>query len=155
MRRFQPLWCGVGRNTSFDLRAPVRRIAVALGVAFASTAQAQSLPSAQPQDIGLAPEALARIAPTLKATYVDSGKLSGFVMFIARHGKVGYAQAVGSMDVANDVPMRTDGIFRIYSLTKPVIAVAALKLVDAGKLHLDDPVAKFIPGFAATPGVLP
>lgn len=126
-------------------------LAAALAVAFGNVSHAQGLPSARPQDIGLAPEALARIAPTLKATYVDSAKLAGFIMFIARHGKVGYAQAVGSMDVANNVPMRTDGIFRIYSMTKPVIAVAALRLVDAGKLRLDDPVAKFIPGFATTP----
>lgn len=127
-----------------------RRVVIVLGVAAASAAQAQGLPSARPQDIGLAPEALARIAPALTTAYIDSGKLAGFVMFIARHGKVGYAQAVGSMDVANKVPMRTDGVFRIYSMTKPVIAVAALKLVDAGKLRLDDPVAKFIPAFAST-----
>ena len=151
MRAFRRPWCAVGLNTSLDLCAPFRRIIVVLGVASAGIAHAQGLPTARPQEIGLAPEALARIAPTLKATYFDSGKLAGFVMFIARHGKVGYAQAVGSMDIANNVPMRTDGIFRIYSMTKPVIAVAALKLVDAGKLRLDDPVAKFIPGFATTP----
>lgn len=126
----------------------LRRITVALGVLSASIAHAQGLPSAHPQDIGLAPEALARIAPTLQATYVDSGKLAGFVMIIARHGKVGYAQAVGSMDIANKVPMRTDAVFRLYSLTKPVIAAAVMKLIDAGKVRLDDPVAKFIPGFA-------
>ena len=118
-----------------------------LSVASASLAPAQGLPSARPQDIGLAPGALARIAPTMQ-TYVDSGKLAGMVMFIARHGKVGYAQAIGNMDVERKVPMRTDGVFRIYSMTKPVIAVAVMKLADAGKLRLNDPVAKFIPAFA-------
>jgi CubicO group peptidase (beta-lactamase class C family) len=151
MRAFHRAWCAVGQNTSFHLRASFRRITVAIGVVSASIAHAQGLPSARPQDIGLAPGALARIAPTLKATYVDSGKLAGFVMFIARHGKLGYAHAVGSMDMANNVPMRTDGVFRIYSMTKPIIVAAALKLVDAGKLRLDDPVAKFLPGFATTP----
>lgn len=124
-----------------------RCVAIALASIATHIVHAQGLPPARPQDIGLAPEALARIAPTLK-TYVDSGKLPGFVMFIARHGKVGYAQAVGSADVANKVPIRTDGVFRILSMTKPVVAVGAMKLVEAGKLRLDDPVAKFIPAFA-------
>src|SRR5690349_12595947 len=120
-----------------------------LGSAAAQLSSAQGLPAARPQDIGLLPDSLARIAPALRA-YVDSGKLAGFVMVIARHGKVGYSESVGSMDVANHVPMRMDAIFRLYSLTKPVIAAAAMRLVDEGKLHLDDPVSRFIPAFAAT-----
>ena len=72
------------------------------------------------------------------------------VAFIARHGKVAYAQPIGYMDVANKTPMRTDGVFRIYSMTKPVIAVAILQLAEHGKLRLDDPLAKFIPAFATT-----
>jgi CubicO group peptidase (beta-lactamase class C family) len=123
--------------------------AALLGLAATSRSFGQGLPSAQPQDIGLAPAALLRIAPALK-TYVDSGKLAGMVMFIARHGKLGYAEAIGDMDVERRVPMRTDGVFRIYSMTKPVIAAAVLKLMEAGKIRLDDSVAKFIPAFAGS-----
>ncbi len=120
-----------------------------LVVGVAIGASGQGLPTAPPENIGLSPPALARIAPALQA-YVDSGKLAGMVAVIARHGKVGYAQAIGYMDVATKWPMRTDDVFRIYSMTKPVIAVAVLQLVDRGMLHLDDPLAKFIPTFAAT-----
>jgi CubicO group peptidase (beta-lactamase class C family) len=110
---------------------------------------AQGLPSASPADLGLSPEGLARIAPALQ-TYVDSGKLAGMVAFIARRGKVGYAQAIGNANIESKTPMRTDGVFRIYSMTKPVIAVAIMKLVDQGAVRLDDPVAKFLPAFAST-----
>ena len=112
-------------------------------------AAAQGLPVARPREVGLSPAALARIAPALQA-YVDAGKLPGMVAFVARHGKVGYAQAIGYMDVEHKVPMRPDGVFRIYSMTKPVIAVAIMRLAEQGKLRLDDPLARFIPAFGAT-----
>jgi CubicO group peptidase (beta-lactamase class C family) len=120
-----------------------------LAVASPALASGQGLPPARPQELGLSPAALARIAPALQA-YVDSGKLAGMVALIARHGRVGYAQAIGHMDVARGVPMRTDGVFRIYSMTKPVIAVAILKLAEQGKLRLDDPLARHIPAFTQT-----
>ncbi|MFN0181214.1 MAG: serine hydrolase domain-containing protein [Gemmatimonadales bacterium] len=110
-------------------------------------AAAQGLPTTRPDDIGLSAEALDRIAPALQA-YVDSGKLAGIVGVVARRGKVGYARAVGWMDAERRVPMRTDGVFRIYSMTKPIIAAGILKLVEQGKARLDDPVANFVPAFA-------
>jgi CubicO group peptidase (beta-lactamase class C family) len=91
--------------------------------------------------------ALQRIAPMLKA-YVDSGKLAGIVAAVARHGKVAYLEAVGPMDVERKTPMRTDAVFRICSMTKPVTAAAILMLFDRGKLRIDDPVSKYIPAFA-------
>jgi CubicO group peptidase (beta-lactamase class C family) len=105
------------------------------------------LPADAPANIGLSPAALARITPALQA-YVDSGKLAGIVAVVARHGRIGYAQAIGQMDVEQHIPMRTDAVFRIYSMTKPVVAAGALKLVEQGKLSLDDPVSKYIPAFA-------
>lgn len=114
-----------------------------------SVGAAQGLPSARPVDLGLSPERLARIGPALQA-YVDSGKLAGMVAFIARQGKVGYAQAIGSANVESNEPMRIDGVFRLYSMTKPVVAVAIMQLVDQGAIKLDDPVAKFVPAFAST-----
>jgi CubicO group peptidase (beta-lactamase class C family) len=80
--------------------------------------------------------------------YVDSGKLAGMVAVVARHGKVAYLRAIGDMDVERHVPMRTDRVFRIYSMTKPIVAAGILKLVERGRVRLDDPVSKYIPAFA-------
>lgn len=123
--------------------------AVLAALAVVPVLSGQELPQGRASELGLSPTALERIAPALDA-YVTSGKLPGMVAVIARHGKVGYQQAVGWMDVARRVPMRTDGVFRIFSMTKPIIAAAALRLVDQGRLHLSDPVAKYIPAFADT-----
>lgn len=106
-----------------------------------------ALPAASPGALGLSPAALDRIAPALEA-FVDSGKLGGVYAVIARHGRIGYERTFGWMDVASREPMRRDAIFHIYSMTKPVTAVGVLRLVDEGKLRLDDPVAKYIPAFA-------
>jgi len=123
--------------------------AVILAVCGSGTALAQGLPSARPEEVGLSPSALARIAPALQ-TYVDSGRLAGMVAFVARRGRVGYSQAIGYMDVGSKAPIRTDAVFRIYSMTKPVIAVAILRLAEQGRLSLDDPVSRYVPGFAST-----
>ena len=106
-----------------------------------------ALPYAPPESLGLSKPALDRIAPTLQPL-VDSGKLSGLYMVVARHGRIGYERTLGWMDVAHRRPMRRDAIFRIYSMTKPVTAVGLLRLVDAGRVSLDDPVSKYIPAFA-------
>jgi len=138
-----------GTHRLVVMRHLLRSCALSLAVLAAGRAGAQGLPQASPETIGLSSSALARIAPSLQA-YVDSGKLAGIVAVVARHGKVGYAEAIGNADIEQQIPMRVDAVFRIYSLTKPVIAAAVLTLAEAGKLRLDDPVSKFIPGFAAT-----
>jgi len=69
------------------------------------------------------------------------------VALIARHGKLGYLHAAGAMDLARGTPMRSDAVFRIYSMTKPVVTAATLRLAEQGKLRLDDPVSKYLPGF--------
>ncbi len=120
-----------------------------LAVGARGVALAQGLPTAPPSEIGLSSAALERISSALQA-YVDSGKVAGVVAAVARHGKVGYAKAFGRMDAAREAPMRADAVFRIYPMTKPVIAAAVLRLVDQGKVRLDDPVSKYIPAFAGT-----
>jgi CubicO group peptidase (beta-lactamase class C family) len=106
-----------------------------------------ALPTARPEALGLAPAALARIAQTLQPL-VDSGQVSGIYAVIARHGRIGWERTFGWRDLAARDPLRRDDVFRIYSMTKPVTAVGVLRLVDEGKVALDDPVSKYIPAFA-------
>lgn len=128
----------------------VRMFAAACIGATASCAASgePALPMAPAATLGLSPTALAEIAPTLEP-FVDSGKVGGIYAVIARHGHIGYERTFGWMDVAGRKPMRRDAIFRIYSMTKPVIAVGVLRLVEDGKVGLDDPVAKYVPSFAS------
>lgn len=129
-------------------RARFALLAAPLSLACAGHATRIGLPESAPEAVGLSAPALARITPALQA-YVDAGKLPGVVAIVARHGQIGYAEAVGFMDVEHRVPMNMDAVFRIYSMTKPVVAAGVLRLVDQGRLALDDPVAKYIPAFAA------
>jgi CubicO group peptidase (beta-lactamase class C family) len=109
--------------------------------------RAPALPTAAPEALGLDPAALDRIEPALEAL-VDSGRVSGVYAVIARHGQIGYERTWGWMDLGSGRPMRRDAIFRIYSMTKPVIAAGVLLLVDRGKVGLDDAVSEYIPSFA-------
>src|SRR5258708_20133732 len=89
---------------------------------------------------------LARLAAILQKE-IDDKKLPGAVMMIARQGKLAYATALGMRDPKGVDAMRTDAIFRIYSMTKPIVSVAAMILVEDGALELTDPVAKWLPAF--------
>lgn len=79
------------------------------------------------------------------AAEVQKQRIPGAVMLVARDGRVAYEKALGVQDPATGAPMRTDAIFRIYSMTKPVVSVVAMQLVEEGRLRLDDPVAQTIP----------
>ena len=115
--------------------------------AMAPAASAQWLPKAKPEDVGLSSDALARIQPAMQAN-IDSGKYAGILTVVARHGKLVHLQAVGRMNLDQELPLSADALFRIASMSKPVTAVAAMQLVEQGKLGLDDPVSKYIPAFA-------
>ena len=101
-----------------------------------------------PEEVGFSAARLARIRPAMQQ-YVDQGKIAGISTLIARRGKVLYRDQVGLMDKATHTPMRDDAIFRIYSMTKPIICTALMTLYEQGKFHLFDPVAKYIPAFGA------
>ena len=73
-------------------------------------------------------------------------------MLIQQHGKPVYHEFFGVRDVATELPMTDDTIFRLYSMSKPITSVAAMMLVDEGRLRLDDPLAKYIPSFAEAKG---
>lgn len=123
------------------------RIAAGALLVGACSAARPSLPAADPSEAGLSPSVLAEIGPALQA-HVDSGRLAGIVAVIAREGRIAYEQAYGWRDLERREPMTSDAVFRIYSMTKPVLAVGALRLMEAGRLGLEDPVARYIPGFA-------
>src|SRR5690606_32617472 len=99
-----------------------------------------------PEEAGMSAGRLARLR-TLLQGYIDAGKLAGVVALVARHGKVVSLESLGARDLEEADPMRPDSIFRIYSMTKPVTAVAALILYEEGRFQLDDPVARYIPEF--------
>ena len=111
-----------------------------------SLATAADLPKAGAEAEGMSSDRLARLVATLKAD-VESKKIPGAVLLVARHGKVVQYEAVGKVDPAGAAPMSRDGIFRIYSMSKPITSVAAMMLVEEGRLKLDDPVGKYIPSF--------
>ena len=105
---------------------------------------AQGLPSAAPESVGMSAQRLARIGDAFKKE-IDQGKLPGAVFMVARKGKLVYSDAIGFQDKETNMPMAKDSIFRIYSMTKPIVSVAAMMLVEEGKIQLTDPVSKFLP----------
>jgi CubicO group peptidase (beta-lactamase class C family) len=116
--------------------------------AVVSTSYAQGLPSAKPEDVGLSGSELGKIHSQLQV-WVDSGRLPGVTAVVARHGKVAYVTSAGSLDSAGTRPIAVDDVFRILSMTKPITTTAIMQLVERGKIHVGDPVSKFIPAFAA------
>jgi CubicO group peptidase (beta-lactamase class C family) len=102
-----------------------------------------------PDAVGMSATRLARIRPAMQ-TYVDHHGYAGISTMIARRGKVVYADRIGWQDREAGVAMAPDTIFRMYSMTKPVICTALMTLFEEGKFSLIDPVAKFIPAFGAT-----
>jgi len=100
--------------------------------------------AATPEDVGLSSSQLARIEATTQK-YVDSGLVPGAVMLVARRGKIAWTRTLGFRDRVAKDPMRPDSIFRIYSMTKPIVSVAAMMLVEEGKMQVSDPVSKYLP----------
>jgi CubicO group peptidase (beta-lactamase class C family) len=97
--------------------------------------------------LGLSESGLERLRRVLKRE-IDEKRLPGAVAIIARQGKLGFLEAFGMQDPATGTPMQLESIFRIYSMTKPVVSVAIMMLVEEGRLFLADPLAKYVPGFA-------
>jgi CubicO group peptidase (beta-lactamase class C family) len=106
------------------------------------------LPTARPEEVGLSRAALQRLTDAMERE-IEAGRAPGASMLIARHGKVAFSQSVGALRPGGP-PMPADAIFRIYSMTKPIVTVAAMTLVEEGRLLISDPLAKYIPAFAQT-----
>ena len=103
-------------------------------------------PTAKPEEVGLSSERLARINQMIERR-IAAGDLAGAVTIVARKGRVVHHSAQGMMDLDSKKPMASSSMFRIASMTKPVIGVAVMMLVEEGKLHLNDPVSRYIPQF--------
>ena len=101
----------------------------------------------KPEDVGLSAARLQRITEMVQRR-IAAGDLAGAVTIVARRGKVAHLSTLGVMDLDSKKPMTAESMFRIASMTKPVIGVSIMMLVEEGKLHLNDPVARFIPQFA-------
>jgi len=107
-----------------------------------------SLPTARPEEVGLSRAALQRLCDVMERE-IAATRAPGAVMLISRHGKVAFSRALGALR-PHGPPMTEEAIFRIYSMTKPIVSVAAMTLVEEGKLLITDPLAKYIPAFAGT-----
>ena len=80
--------------------------------------------------------------------YVDDGRLSGYLVQVARDGELAYEAAGGRRDVEAGLPVERDTLWRIYSMTKPITSVAAMLLWEEGAFELKDPIARWLPEFA-------
>ena len=105
------------------------------------------LPAVAPDQAGLCPQRTARLLAVLQAE-VERQRLPGAVVLIARHGKLALFETLGALNPATKIPMTRDAIFRIYSMTKPIVSVAVMMLMEQGKLLLSEPVAKYLPEYA-------
>jgi CubicO group peptidase (beta-lactamase class C family) len=108
---------------------------------------APALPHAPPESVGLNPERLERLSAVMTRE-IEEGKAPGLAMLIARNGKIAFHETIGALKPGGP-PMREDAIFRIYSMTKPIVSVATMMLVEEGRLLLSEPVAKYLPAFAS------
>jgi len=101
---------------------------------------------ASPEDVGLSSAGMARLTHHIQA-YVDAGKLPGAISMVQRRGKVVHFQTYGLRDVEAGPPVEPETIFRIYSMTKPIVSVALMTLYEEGRFQLDDPVPQYISPF--------
>ena len=128
------------------MQSLIRRICLLALAGAAVLAQAAPLPQSSPEEVGMSSERLGRLDAAMQQA-VESGELPGAVVLIAHDGQLVYAKSFGWQDRDRKIPMRTDSIFRLYSMTKPVVSVAAMMLVEEGRLGLQEPVSKYIPEF--------
>ena len=97
---------------------------------------------------GLSLQALARLTAALERL-IEARRVPGVVALIARHGQISYLESLGRQDPQRGTPMRADAVFRVHSMTKPIVSVATMMLVEQGLLQLSDPVALYLPVFSA------
>ena len=113
----------------------------------ATAPQMPPLPEAKPGSIGLSVNRLQKMSDAFNRE-IDKGTIPGATVLVARHGKIGWFDAIGRQSPAASAPMARDSIFRIFSMTKPIVSTAIMALMEDGHFLLNEPVAKYIPEFA-------
>jgi len=125
----------------------MRTFAIPLLVLISAGISAQNLPTTKAENVGLSSERLARIGNWMQGE-VNAKRVPGAIVMVVRQGKVAYYEQVGQQDTVSQRPMARDSLFRIYSMTKPLVSVATMMLVEEGKITLETPISRYIPAFA-------
>jgi CubicO group peptidase (beta-lactamase class C family) len=130
------------------VRRPARGIALPIlfSVFLLSAAFAQAMQVVKPESVGLSSERLERIASTVQRN-IDDKRIAGAVTMVVRRGQVAWFKAQGMADAEAGKPMRTDAMFRICSMTKPITTTAVMMLYEQGAFSLEDPISKYLPEF--------
>lgn len=121
--------------------------ALVLSLCASVPAYSADLPSGAPQAQGLSPARLARIRDVIQSE-INTDRMPGAVVLVARKGVISYADTIGFQDKAAGKPLQRDAIFRAYSMTKPLVSVLTMMLAEEGKLQLADPVSKYLPAMS-------
>ena len=132
------------RTEGFSRRCVIAALAILLSSAVGSSANAES---PHQDSSGFSPEKLGRVGDYIR-NEVTTARIPGAILLIQQHGRPVYFESFGVRDVESRRPMTSDTIFRLYSMSKPITSVAAMMLIEDGKLSLSDPVANYIPAFA-------
>jgi len=119
-------------------------VAALLGAASLAHAETPVPMAASPEEVGLSSVQLKRLEAVTKQQ-IDDGLVPGAVMLVARRGKIAWVNVQGKRDPAQADAMKLDSIFRIYSMTKPIVSVTLMQLVEEGRLQITDPVSKYLP----------
>ena len=106
------------------------------------------LPQAKPESLGLSSIRLQRMSDAFRRD-IDKGTIPGVIIMVARRGQIGWFDALGRQNPAGATPMAHDTLFRIFSMTKPIVSIGIMTLLEEGHLLLTDPVAKYIPEFSS------
>ena len=130
------------------VRATTLMLSVTI-LGWAAGLAAQGLPTVAPEAVGMSQQRLSQVSAVFKRE-VEQGNLPGVVVMVARKGRLVYSDAIGFQDSQAGKPMPKDAIFRIYSMTKPLVSVATMMLVEEGKIQITDPVSKFLPALKQT-----
>ena len=113
----------------------------------AAAPQTPPLPQTKPESLGLSSIRLQRLSDAFKRD-IDKGTIPGVTMMVARRGQIGWFDALGKQNPASSAPMARNSIFRIFSMTKPIVSVGIMMLLEEGYFLLNDPIAKYIPEFS-------
>ena len=121
--------------------------AVAVATLTSRPRAAEDLPMASPESVGMSSERLARVDEYFQR-FIDDDQIAGAVALVARHGKVVHHSAIGWKHKEVNLPMTTDAIFTLMSMTKPIVSAGLMMLFEEGRFRLDDPIADWIPEYA-------